>query len=245
MRVLIVGGSEEYVGAVYLAALAAFRAGAESVIVMTPEKVAWALNALSPDLVTRKLPGKRLGLKHREAIMHQLKTADVLLIGNGTGTAHGTQTLMRALMRWQGLKVVDADALKALKGNAVSHAILTPNAGEWKLLTEKNDVETLVKKDIVILKKGARPALITSLGTKHIPRPDPGLTKAGTGDVLAGLCAGYLARGLDLAAATERAAATSSHAARLLAQKRSHGFHYLASDLLGKIKRPRTTRKRG
>ena len=153
MRVLIVGVSEEYVGALYLAALAAFRAGAESVMVMAPEKVAWALNALSPDVVTRKLPGKRLNLTHKAAIMRQLTTADVLLIGNGAGTTLGTQALMRALMRWQGLKVVDADALKALKGNAVSHAILTPNEGEWELLTRKNDVKTLVKKDVVIFKK--------------------------------------------------------------------------------------------
>ena len=48
-RVLVVGGSEEYSGAVYLAGIAALRSGAESVIVMAPEKVAWALNALSPD----------------------------------------------------------------------------------------------------------------------------------------------------------------------------------------------------
>jgi len=85
-RVLVVGGSEEYSGAVYLAGIAALRSGAESVIVMAPEKVAWALNALSPDLITRKLRGKYLALSHKAEIMRQLKTADVLVIGNGATT---------------------------------------------------------------------------------------------------------------------------------------------------------------
>ena len=133
-RVLLVGGSEEYTGALYLAGVSALRAGAESVIVMAPEKAAWALNALSPDLITRKLRGKFLGLSHKTAIMRQLKTADVLLMGNGASTRPSTLALMRFLSKWPGPKVIDADALKALRDNRASNAILTPNAGEWILL---------------------------------------------------------------------------------------------------------------
>src|SRR3989344_5602997 len=133
-RVLVVGGSEEFVGAPYLAAIAALRAGAESVIVMAPEKVAWALNALSPDLMTRKLRGKYLSRAHESVIRRQIKTADILILGNGAGTRPGTAALMRSLMRSPIAKVVDADALKVLQNNQVENAILTPNEREWKLL---------------------------------------------------------------------------------------------------------------
>ncbi|MBV9349710.1 MAG: bifunctional ADP-dependent NAD(P)H-hydrate dehydratase/NAD(P)H-hydrate epimerase, partial [Patescibacteria group bacterium] len=132
-RVLVIGGSEEYVGAPYLAGICALRSGAESVIVMAPEKVAWAINALTPDLVTRKLKGKYLSMTHLPQIRRQLRTADILIIGNGTGTKPGTTRLLRALMEWEGKKVIDADALKVLSF-PVENAILTPNEREWKLL---------------------------------------------------------------------------------------------------------------
>ena len=85
-KVLVIGGSEEYVGAVYLAGISALRAGAGSVIVMAPEKVAWALNALSPDLMTRKLKGRSLTKAHERAIRAQMKTADILLLGTVSPT---------------------------------------------------------------------------------------------------------------------------------------------------------------
>src|SRR3989344_5285882 len=56
--VLIVGGSEEYVGAVALAGIAALRSGADLVNIAAPEKTAWAISCLSPDLITTKIKGK-------------------------------------------------------------------------------------------------------------------------------------------------------------------------------------------
>jgi ADP-dependent NAD(P)H-hydrate dehydratase / NAD(P)H-hydrate epimerase len=152
-RVLVVGGSEEYSGAVFLAGIAALRSGAESVVVMAPEKVAWALNALTPDLVTRKLRGKYLSLQHKAEIIRQLKTADVLVMGNGATTRPATAALMRALCAWPGRKVIDADALKVLRGSDVSNAILTPNGGEWKLLEKNSDIKKLLVHNVII-KKG-------------------------------------------------------------------------------------------
>ena len=50
-RVLIIGGSEEYIGCVVFAGLAALRSGCDVVTIAAPEKVAWAINALTPDLI--------------------------------------------------------------------------------------------------------------------------------------------------------------------------------------------------
>ncbi|MEK7107432.1 MAG: NAD(P)H-hydrate dehydratase, partial [Patescibacteria group bacterium] len=223
-RVLVVGGSEEYSGAVYLAGIAALRSGAESVIIMAPEKVAWAVNALSPDLITRKLRGKYLAMAHKAEIMRQLKTADVLVLGNGATTRPGTSALMRALCEWPGKKVIDADALKVLRANKVSNAILTPNAGEWKLLVRNNDIKKLLEKNVII-KKGM-PAEILSGAKKFRQRnTNRGLEKAGTGDVLAGLCAGYLAQGLSLWDAAKKACETGNAIAELLTRKK-RGYYF-------------------
>ena len=235
-RVLVVGGSEDYTGAVYLSAISALRSGAGSVIVMAPEKVAWALNALTPDLVTRKLKGKYLARTHLKEIQRQLKTADILLIGNGAGTRPATASLMRSLMLWSGIKVVDADALKVLRGNEITNAILTPNEGEWKLLDKNNDISKLLKQNIVIIKKGTHTQILSAGKTFRQPRTNPGLARAGMGDVLAGMCAGHLARGLSLWQAANAAAKTGNAIADILT-KRKKGYFFLASDIAQELQK--------
>ena len=235
-RVLVVGGSEEYTGAVYLSAISALRCGAGSVIVMAPEKVAWALNALSPDLVTRKLKGKHLTHSHLKTIMRQLETADVLLVGSGVGTRPGTVSLMRSLMRWPGAKVVDADALKSLRGNEVSNAILTPNEGEWELVNRNNEIGKLLKQNTVIIKKGVHTKILSRDKTFRQPRTNPGLARAGMGDLLAGMCGGYMASGLPLLRAANEAAKTGNKIADVLT-RRKKGYFFLASDIAQELQK--------
>lgn len=235
-RVLVVGGSHEYVGAPYLAAIAALRSGAESVVVMAPEKVAWIINALSPDLITRKLKGKYLSSVHTPAIMRQLKTADVLVLGNGATTRSQTATLMHRLAKWPGLKVIDADALKVLRDSSLRNTILTPNAGEWKLLQQHTEVKKILAQGNVIIKKGMPTQILSAKKKFRQQRTNPGLVKAGTGDVLAGLCAGYLARGLTLFAAAKKAATIGNAIADILTRKKK-GYFFLASDIVGEIRR--------
>jgi len=233
-RVLVVGGSEEFVGALFLAGISALRSGAESVIVMAPERVAWALNILSPDLITKKLKGGYLAPRHRATIMRQLKSADILVLGNGTTIRPKTASLMRLLMRWPGLKVVDADALKVLRRNAVSNAILTPNEREWQIITSHNDIRKLLKKNVVVIKKGFPTIILSATKTFRMPRTNWGLQKAGTGDVLAGLCAGYLAQGLSLWSAAKKAVKTGNRIADILT-KRKRGYFFLASDIVADL----------
>ena len=234
-RVLVVGGSEEYSGAVFLAGIAALRSGAESVVVMAPEKVAWAVNALTPDLVTRKLRGKYLTLSHKREIMRQLKTADVLVIGNGATTRPGTAALMRALATWPGKKVIDADALKALRGSEITNALLTPNRGEWKLLEKNTGIKKLLETNVII-KKGM-PTEILSKTKMFLQRStNRGLEKAGTGDVLAGLCAGYLSQSFSLWFAAKKACETGNTIAELLTRKKK-GYYFLASDIVNELQK--------
>lgn len=227
-RALIVGGSEDFVGAPYLAGISALRSGAESVIVMAPEKIAWAINALSPDLMTRKLKGGYLSGAHELAIRTQMKTADILVLGNGVGLHPATEKLMRSLMRAPIQKVVDADALKVLCNNAVSNAILTPNEREWKLLEKHNDIKKLLKANVIV-KKGFPTRILLGSRTLSI-RTNKSLAKAGAGDVLAGLIAGYLAQGFSPVAAAKQACETGNTIADILTKKKK-GYYFLASDI--------------
>jgi NAD(P)H-hydrate epimerase len=236
----VVGGSEEFVGALFLAGIAALRSGAESVIIMAPERVAWALNALSPDLITKKLKGGYLAPRHRAEIMRQLESADILLLGNGATTRPTTASLMRSLMCWPGPKVVDADALKVLRNNAVSNAILTPNEREWRIIARHNDMRELLKRNVII-KKGLPTTVLSATKTFRMSHTNRGLQKAGTGDVLAGLCAGCLAQGLSLWSAAKRAAEIGNRIADTLT-KRKKGYFFLASDIVADVRR---VQKRG
>ena len=239
-RVLVVGGSKEFPGAVYLAAIAALRAGAESVIVMAPEKVAWALNTMSPDLMTVKLPGEYLLPEHEPAIQEKLKTADILLLGNGVTTREETSGLMRSLMTWNGQKVIDADALKALTDDRTNDAILTPNPREWELLEKQNNIPALLKKNVIIVKKGTPTTVLAEKSEPASYEADPGLDKAGTGDVLAGLITGFLAGGLSPAEAIKKALETGNMIAEILTEKKQ-GYYFLASDIVEEMGRVQTT----
>ncbi len=236
-RVLVVGGSEDYTGAVYLAGMAALRSGADSVLVLAPSKVSWAINALTPDLVTKKLPGEYLRLSHWKIIQPALKTADVILIGNGAGIKLETQKLMRKIMAtWPGLKVVDADAVKALRHNKISNTIITPNKKELAILEKNNNIQTLLLKNNVLLIK-EMPAKVIAKGKTAVNKNINSLfTKAGVGDVLAGLAAGFLAQNKDL----WRAAINATYFAGLIGEillKKKKGYFYLASEMISEIKK--------
>ena len=93
--VLVVGGCEDYVGAVTLSGLAALRSGADLVKVIAPEKVAWAINAYSPDIITRKISGRFFIPSHFDIVNAEVKKFDVLLIGNGMGLNEDTRKFCR------------------------------------------------------------------------------------------------------------------------------------------------------
>ena len=83
--VLAVGGSKDFVGAIALTGLAALRSGADLVKIIAPEKVAWAINAYSLDLMTLKMKGNFVDSDYFEIIKKEIERYDVLLIGNGIG----------------------------------------------------------------------------------------------------------------------------------------------------------------
>lgn len=238
-HVLIIGGSEDYTGSLILAGLAALRSGCDIVTIACPEKNAWAINAYAPDLITKKLKGKELKQKHLKELRDLIEKADVLLIGNGAGTSKATSKFYRELVREEKerLKVIDADAIKVLSLQEINNSVITPHKKEFEVLLKNSNVKDSDKEiisDNIILLKGSTDKILTKKKVSNIQGGNPGLAKAGTGDVLAGLVAGFLAQTKD----KEKAAATASKINKKIGEvllKKKKGYSFIASDMVEEI----------
>ncbi len=256
---LIIGGSKDYTGTLALAGLAALRTGTDIVTIAAPEKVAWAINALSPDLITKKFKGEYFTKKHVKDILKLSKGFDAVLIGNGLGPKNKQALEFAKLVIKQINKplVVDADGIKAISINDVDNAIITPHIPELelflknskinkniikKIINEKNIIKkakliqkTLKIKNNVILLKGKTDAIISKDKIIYNKTGNEAMTVAGTGDVLAGIALGFLAQGLNLMDAACNAAYINGKIGDY--EKKKKGYSFIASDLIEDYKK--------
>ncbi|MBN1275254.1 NAD(P)H-hydrate dehydratase [Candidatus Woesearchaeota archaeon] len=195
-RLLIVGGSEDLVGAPVLAAKAAFRAGCDVVEVAAPWKVAWAINTHDASIIAHKLRCKAFSEAQVPRVLAHAKRADAVLLGNGLGRSPAQRAFVRGLLRELDKPVViDADALHATFLDEVRSdlVVCTPHGKEYESLVKNNKA---IPGRVVILKKGSTDVI--TQGRNHYENRTgvPEMAVAGTGDVLAGLAAGFLAQGV-------------------------------------------------
>lgn len=211
-RVLIIAGSEDYPGASILAAkaavnsIAALRTGVDIVTIAAPEKVGWLMHQYLPDIIIKKYPCRQFTEIHADEIIKLAKDKDAVLIGPGLG--RNSDKFVRKIVKSAktgGIKnlVMDADALKAVKIDEIKCAVLTPHEKEFEYLTGKKLPKSLNKK-IAMVKKYAKENVILLKGNPDIIAykdkiklnytGNPAMTVGGTGDVLAGLCTGFLAQ---------------------------------------------------
>ena len=241
-RVLIIGGSKDYVGALALAGLAAMRSGCDWVTVAAPQKVAWAVNCLSADLVTKKVKGDYFTAKHVKEILALAKNFDAVLIGNGLGTRETTKKFVKNVVkRINKPLVIDADAIKALGIKDIKNSIITPHKGELNIFLKNSRIKTrkeLQKKlnSNVVLLKGPVDLIITKSTVYYNRTGNEGMTKAGTGDVLAGLCAGFVSQGYTSVQSAVNSAYINGKTGDLLLKKKK-GYTFLASDIVEDIKK--------
>lgn len=260
--VLAVGGSEDFPGAIALAGLAALRSGCDLVKIIAPEKAAWAINAYSPDLITKKFPEEIFLPKHFSTVKKEMKRFDVLLIGNGIGLKNETKKFCKkAVKEIEKFKVIDADAIKSISMENTKNSIITPHAKELEYFLINSKINKKIIKKILfrknffakapllkeitqkfldnnnaILLKGIIDIIISRNKILFVKGGNAGMTKGGTGDVLAGLCAGFLAQSKDLLQSAINASYFNKKIGDILLKKKQ-GFTYLASDMVGEIKR--------
>jgi len=230
--VLVVGGSRGMTGAAALAARAAFRADAGYVAIAAPAESLPTLETLVLEAVKRPL----------EQAFEASARATALAIGPGLGRQAGAKELvLRLLMETDVPAVVDADALFELEPfERDAPTVLTPHSGELGRLIGRDSswvdahrLEALASAlelfgSVVLLKGadtliGAREEGVLVRGTDM-----PGLATAGTGDVLTGITAAFLSKGMDARFAAAAAATVHGRAASLAGKLRG----LVASDVI-------------
>lgn len=241
-HVLVVGGASGFSGAARLAGEGALRAGAGLVSVATHPAHAAVLNLGRPELMVAAVttPGDLAPL---------LARATVVAIGPGLGQGPWGRELLPPVLAAGKPLVLDADALNWLAQHAMRREdwVLTPHPGEAARLLGCSPAEvqadrfsavrrlrdafggTLVLKGAgtLVMGAGRRPPGVCSQG-------NPGMASGGSGDVLTGMVAAFLARGLAAEDAAE--AAVCLHAAAGDAAARAGEQGMLASDLIAAIR---------
>jgi len=220
-HVLIVAGSRGKTGAAHLAALGALRSGAGLVSVATPGSVQPIVAAMGAEYMTVALP-EHDGRVSSDAVEQILALEqDVIAIGPGLGTGPEITAFVEALIERSDCPLVlDADALNALAGNTdrlqtggSRQIVITPHPGEMGRLvgisTEEVQASRLeiarnfaVAHHVYVVLKGHRTLIATPDERVFInPTGNPGMATGGTGDVLTGMIAAWLAQLLDAEAA--------------------------------------------
>ena len=221
-KLLVVGGAVGYTGAPYLTASAAVRSGCGLVHLGVPACI-WAVEAakcVSAMPFPLANEGGKLSPAALEEIAEKLQGCNVLALGPGLGRSEGTCELVCRLLETEKSVVLDADGINALEGHMdVLDArrgrvtILTPHDGEFARiggdLTSGDRVGAAktfaMEHGCVLVLKGHRTIVATPAGTLLVNTTgNSGLAKGGSGDVLTGLIASFLAQG---ATAVQAAAA--------------------------------------
>jgi NAD(P)H-hydrate epimerase len=238
-RVLVVGGSLRYPGAIVLAARAAARCGAGVVTVATARSVVEAIAGSDPNLTFFALAEAQPGVV-ATASAAQLTTVlgekvKGMLVGPGLAHAAGTDEFVAAILRnARGTAtIIDADGLNALARTddwrklLPSKCVLTPHDGEAARLAgrvvpagagriafaERHAREW----GAILVLKGAVTVVTDGKKTFIHDQPNPTLGIGGSGDVLGGAVAAFLARGLAPLAAASAAVWAHGRAGALLA----------------------------
>ena len=202
-RVLIIGGSVGYTGAVSMCAQSSLRVGAGLVSVGVPEAiypiVAVKLNEAMPFPMSVPLSFSQ--------IEEKLKHSDVCIVGPGLGRSDEALQLARdVIAHSQVPTVIDADALFAIKDdltilqNTDAPKILTPHEGEFlrlggTLSGEPADdaLQFAEKYGCMVVLKGPKTAIACPDGKVYASYGgNPGMATGGSGDVLAGMIGGLL-----------------------------------------------------
>ena len=233
--VLVVGGSPGLTGAVCLTAEAAFRADAGYVAVAAPPESL-------PVLETRLLEAVKRPL---DDVWEAVDRARAIAIGPGLGRWPGRRELVRRLLEETDVPaVVDADGLHELEPfERAAPTVMTPHEGELGRLlgedsawvaahrlealsraVERYQCVVLLKGDDTLVGSPDGPVLVREASA-------PSLATAGTGDVLTGIVAAFLAKGMEPAVAAAAAAVAQARAAKLAPAQRG----LIASDVIAAL----------
>lgn len=201
-------GSTRYPGAALLGTIGALHAGTGMIRFVGPEVAA--------SLIRTQLP----------SVTNGEGAVQAWLLGSGWGQTEANKDRLAAHLGIKIPAVIDADALLTLPETVPPNTLLTPHAGEMSRMlgVERAQVEAdpltyareaAARWNAVVLLKGATQYVVKPDGSVRLAVPGPHWSaQAGSGDVLAGICASLLAAGLSASDAALLGASVQAMAAK-------------------------------
>ncbi len=255
-QVLVAGGSRGLTGAPCMASTAATRAGAGYATVAVPAELEPIFEAKLTEVMSVACPSEDGGFSAAAAdpITAAAERAAAVVLGPGIGRAAPVAELVAALLpRIEAPLVLDADGLNAIAGRLeliaarTAPTVLTPHAGELARLLGLESAEVNARRlelareaarqaDAIVVLKGDD-TIVAAPGEVPIVNglASPALATAGTGDVLSGMIAALLARGLEARAAAAAAVHAHTRAGRLAAAAIGAPESVIATDVIESI----------
>lgn len=217
-RVIVVGGSKMYIGALSLSTAASIRTGTGLTYAAYKESLKQQFTSTLPvECIHIPIPVDDRGLysdSSLETLINlPLRGNSIFLVGPGIGRERDTIDFVKKIyLNCDGIIIFDADALFAIKEiiNEFNHKaklILTPHTGEMSYLTglkveeiKRNQIEIASNYakswHCIIVLKSASTIVASEEGEIYINNfGNPGMAKGGSGDVLSGIIASFLAQG--------------------------------------------------
>lgn len=218
--VFVVACSRGMEGSGIMSSRAALRSGAGIVYLGLPESLQKLICTSTLEIMTKGLEDRGTGVLSKECIQEILDTAEnssSLLIGPGLTDIESTRVIMAEIIENCTVPtVIDADGLNAISSNPgilkkrKGEIIITPHPGEMANLCGCSS--SVIQKDrlkyarrfagefgVIVVLKGYRTIIALPDGTAFInPTGNPGMATAGSGDVLAGIIAGFAAQKMNL-----------------------------------------------
>jgi NAD(P)H-hydrate epimerase len=208
-KLVVIGGAEGMAGAAILAGRAAMRSGIGMVRLLVGAESVRAVQEAEPFALAGAWPPDDATVDEQI-----VQWADAVVIGPGLGRAPAARALVeRALTRWRGPVLLDADALTIFAGDldvlrgliGDRAALLTPHPAEFArlmgctvddVLARRYDIgaELAERTGATVLLKGV-PTVITSADGSFVSATGtPVLAAAGSGDILSGIGGTLLAQ---------------------------------------------------
>lgn len=216
-KLLCITGSANFPGAAALSAFSAMKTGAGITTVASTEKVVSMIASRIPEATFLPIEENSEGTiseKAKEKILPYLEKSDAVLIGCGLGRSNDIEELVKFVIKNASCTVVlDADAINSIANEpgilkeAKQIPIITPHIGEMARFCGISIEETVERrvelaleiaeklKTVVVLKDATTVIAEPGGDIYFNPTGNPGLSKGGSGDCLAGIIASFAAQG--------------------------------------------------
>lgn len=254
-QVVVAGASRGLTGAVQMSSRAAIRAGAGYATVAVPADLEAIFETGQPEVMSAGCPGGDgcLAPASLKRLLRAFDGAAAGVLGPGLGRDPGSVELARdAALAIEAPLVIDADGLNAFAGDPSrlggrrAPTVLTPHAGELGRLLDRpsEDIarhrlaaarEVALAGGAVVVLKGDDSIVTDGERVAVNAVAAPALATAGTGDVLSGMIAALIARGLEPFAAACAAVLAHSRAGLDAAARIGAAESVIATDVIDSI----------